>query len=420
MIPDISLHVRDTGPTTARKRVLIYYMDFPTSIGGGEFLPLLFIAELQKTCEVTLALNWKSDVGAAAAIIGVPLDLSKLKIVLIKPENDFLCKLDAILPFYRTWQLKKLAKQADVCISTANMMDFGKPAHHFVYLLKLFGDNAFLNHISHTPPLRGFARFRQELRTLLAENILRPLLGIRSTRTILSDPREHIYPNSCYVDSVMRGFYGPFTGTVFYPPTIFEVSQVPVPRDPHRILYLGRICQEKNILDIVRIVESARMKSGTDLTLHLAGPVTPDEYGDQVRRVAEEKPWIRLVGPVYAQDKADFLGSGNYAVHTRRDEEFGISITEYLKAGCVPIVPDDGGSREIVDSPALTYHTNEEAADILTRLLQDEAFREEQRAHYRKRAGHFSRETYLATQQTLLNSILHEPDRPSANTEKPS
>jgi glycosyltransferase involved in cell wall biosynthesis len=405
------------------KRVLIYYMDFHSSIGGGEFLSLLFIAELQKTCDVTLSLNWNSSVEKAAELAGVPIDISKLKIVLVKPRNEFLRKLDAILPFYRIWMLKKLAVDTDVCISTANMIDFGKPAHHFVYLLRLFGDNAFMDYVSHVPPKKGFALLKQKTRTFLAETILRPLLGIRSTRKILSDPREHIYPTSHYVDKVMREFYGPFNGTVFYPPTSFEVKHAPCERDPlqvkHapcerdplRVVYLGRLFPEKRIDAIIDIVEQARNISGKDLTLRIAGHLEKTAFVEKLKQTASEKTWVQLVGPLYGEDKERFLLTGTYAIHAERDEAFGISITEYLKAGCIPIVPDEGGTVEIVDSPALTYHTDEDAAQILARLLADEAFRGKQRARCAERARLFSMQAYMEKQHRILNSILAETEK---------
>ena len=124
-------------------RALVYFTQFTTALGGSEYIPLTFVAELQKRCRVTLALNWRSDVARAARTMGIPVDMDALEVVTVKPEGEFLRKLDAILPFYRTRRLKKLAQNADICISTVNMFDFGKPAHHFVFLLRHFGDNAF-------------------------------------------------------------------------------------------------------------------------------------------------------------------------------------------------------------------------------------------------------------------------------------
>ena len=389
-------------------KVLLYHTSFSSTLGGSEYIPLLFIAELQRAgCGVTLALNWKSDLARAAELYNIDIDIRKLTVVQVKPKNRTLCKLDAILPFYTTRQLQKLAKQADICISAANMIDFGKPAHHIVYLMRLFGDNAFNRFVMHEKPLSGLPLFKQKVRTFVAETFLRPLLGMRSTRKILADQREHIYVPSRYVADTMLKFYGPFNCTVFYPPTVFDSAPgAGIRRDPLRVIALGRIQKEKKILEIIDIVERARKESGLDISLHLAGPVTPDEYGERVRRIAGDNPWIRLLGPIYNQDKADFLGSGEYAVHARRDEEFGISVTEYLKAGLITIVPDEGGSMEIVDSPGLTYHTNEEAARILARLLQDEAFRAEQLAHCTERAKLFTNSAYMENQTRILNAIL--------------
>jgi glycosyltransferase involved in cell wall biosynthesis len=339
----------------------------------------------------------------------VDLDAEKVRIRIVKPKNEFLGRLDSVLPFYRVRQLKKLAKHADVCISTANMIDFGKPAHHIVYLMRLFGDNAFNDFCQHRPQPTGLSRLKRTIRTLLAESFLRPLLGTRSTRKILADTRECIYVPSQYVADTMQAFYGPFNCTVFYPPTSFEIPPMEIHRDPMRVIYLGRIQREKGILEIIDIVERARAVSGRDIRLHLAGPLTPGAYTENLKQIVEEKPWVQLVGPVYGKEKAAFLPSGAYAIHAERDEAFGISITEYLKAGCIPIVPDEGGTPEIVGNPALTYHTNEDAARILVRLLSDETFRLEQLNHCRKRAGRFSFEHYLESQHKILDRILERP-----------
>ena len=399
-----------------KQRALIYFSEFGMSLGGSEHRPLMFIAELQRRgYDITLALNWKSNIEYISKLSEIPIDVARLKVVLIKPKNKFLCKLDAILPFYRTWNLKKLAKDADVCISTVNMFDFGKPAHHFVFLMRHFGDNAFYDYFMHNEPKKGLQLFRQKVRTWLAEKILRPLLGMRSTRKILADPREHIYPNSQYVEETMRSFYGPFTSTVFYPPTTFDFPPSDVERDELSVVCVGRVIPEKRILDIIDIVERARSVSGRDLILRIAGQLDSTSYVEKLKQMSREKPWIQLVGPVYNQNKRDFLLSGTYAVHARRDEEFGIAVAEYLKSGNITIVPDEGGSREVVDNPNLTYHTNEEAARILCRLLDDPAFREVQRRRGMERAKYFSREAYLERQGKLMDGILSSLDGKHSN-----
>ena len=396
------------------KRVLIYFSEFNRALGGGEVTPLSFIAELQKSCEVTLALNWRSDVAHAAETLKFPVDLDRLKVEYVKPANPFLQKLDAVLPFYRTRRLKQLARQADICISTVNMFDFGKPAHHFVFLLRQFGDNGFIDYLNGRPPLKGLARVRRKLRTFFAETLLRPLLGMRSTRKILADPRERIYPNSHYVEKLMRSFYGKFNSCVFYPPTVFEFPELPQERDELKIVVLGHLFPEKRLLDIIEMTERARELSGKELKLELAGPRVISSYVEKLEALAAQKSWLKLVGPRYGEEKAAFLLSGSFAVHAERDETFGIAVTEYLKAGVIPVVPDEGGPCEIVDDPDLAWHTVEEGAQILARLVSDETFRCEKRAHCADRARRFTRDAYLASQHELLTRILNDEERKTA------
>ena len=388
------------------KKVLVYFTQFDQALGGSEFTPLAFAAELQKSCEVTLALNWRSDVRKAAETLGIQLNFDALKIEYVKPENKFLQKLDAVLPFYRTRKLKQLAKHADLCISTANMFDFGKPAHHFVYLLRLFGDNAFCDHLCGRPAPHGMKAFVKGIKTWLAESILRPMLGIRSTRKILADPREHIYPTSRYVEKVMRGFYGDFNSTVFYPPTIFEFTGSEIQRDPLQIVCLGQLFPEKRLLDVIEIVERARKISGLDLKLTLGGPLNGSAYVAHLKELSAEKKWLRLAGPVYGKEKEKFMLSAAYALHAEKDEAFGIAIAEYLKAGNIPLVPDTGGPLEIVDNRSLVFHSNDEAAQTLARLLQDADFREEQRRRCAERAKSFTCEAYGERQRNLIARIV--------------
>lgn len=397
------------------KKVLIYFTSFNSTLGGSEYLPLAFIAELQKLgCDVTLALNWPSDTDLAVRMSGVPVDTGRLRVELVKPKSALLCRLDAVLPFYRTRRLKALAGEADICISTVNMFDFGKPAHHFIFLMRHFGDDAFFDYVMHRPPLRGMKRIRRVFRKWAAEKLLRPLLGMRSTRKILADPREHIYPNSRYVERVMREFYGPFNSTVFYPPTTFDFpSAETADREPLRVVGIGRLIPEKKITDIIDIVERARKLSGAGIELHLAGPTAPGPYEEMLKEFAAGHPWLKLPGPLYGAEKEKFLVSGTYAIHAERDEAFGIAVAEYLKAGLIAIVPDEGGAAEVVDTPELTYRDNDEAARILAGLISDADSRRARLLRCRERAEFFSRRAYAERQRELLAGLL-DGDRPAA------
>ena len=388
------------------KNVLLYY-SFSFALGGGEYLPLAFIAALQKMSNLTVAVDQASNFERSYRAFGSDLgiDLSRLKIVQVTPPDYDPRRHNVLASLRRFRRLKQLARRSDVCLSAASIMDFGKPAHHFINMLA-FGDEAFTAFV-HGKSSRAGGGTMARAKRFFSNSILRPLLGMRSKRSIICDARQHIYPNSRYVEKLMKSFYGPFNSKVFYPPTLFEAGHDAAARDPLKVVYIGRIIPDKRIEDLVAIVERARAVTGLDITFHVAGRLdqTPS-YGRKLDTMAKERDWLKFVGALYGEEKVRFLTSGSYAIHAERDEAFGISIAEYLSSGLIPIVPDEGGTPEIVDSRALTYRTNEDAAQILARLLSDAGFRENQRRHSVERAKLFSREAYLERQGKLLAEIV--------------
>ena len=386
------------------KNVLLYY-SFGFSLGGGDYLPLAFAAELQKISDLTLAVDMACNIERSSKTFGIDIDMSRLKVVQVTPPNYSPKKHTFLLSLYRFRKLKKLAQNADICISAASIMDFGKPSHQFINMLA-FGDDAFTAYVLN-PVLPFRAGLFTRMKCFFTDSILRPLLGMRSKRSIICDAREHIYPNSIFVETLMKRFYGPFNSSVFYPPTLLETKSNTASRDPLKVIYIGRIIPEKRIEDLIDIVEKARTITGLDIKFHVAGRLdqTPS-YGEKLRKMAKERGWLSFVGALYGEAKEQFLLSGSYAIHAERIEAFGISIVEYLKTGNIAIVPDEGGTPEIVDSSTLTYHTNEDASKILAKLITDEELRKAQLLHCRERANYFSRDAYLRRQHELLEHIL--------------
>ncbi len=389
------------------KNVLLYY-SFSFALGGGEYLPLSFIAALQKTSNLTVAVDIAQNFNRSYEAFGCGLDIdrSKLKIVQVTPPGYNPRQHSARTSLYRFRQLKRLSRDADVCISTACIMDFGRPAHHFINMID-FGDDAFTAFAN-----GSFGKQRigvaARAKRFVSDVMIRPLLGMRSKRSIIRDRHQHIYPNSLFVEKLMTAYYGPFNSTMFYPPTLFD-ARLPAPhtRERLKVVYIGRIVPAKRIDELVGIVEKARGLSGLDLTFHVAGRLdqTP-AYGNKLKALAAERPWLKLCGALYGKEKERFLTSGAYALHAERDEAFGISVAEYLVSGLIPIVPDEGGTTEIVDTPDLTYRKPEDAARILARLPADGNFRERMLSHCAERAKQFTRGAYLARQHELLDRIV--------------
>ena len=381
------------------KNVLLYY-NFSYPLGGGDILPLTFASWLQSRCDLTLAVDSEAGFRKAVEAFGIPLDMERIKVAPLLPDGLGPRLHTAFWSYRRSTRLKRLAAKADLCLSAANVTDFGRPAHHFINMLSGV-DHAFTAQ-------SGIVRPKASIKRFLVDEVIRPLVGMRSKRRIFADGRERFYSNSRYVHDRLTAFYGDFHDTIFYPPTTYEPedSADTPPRDPLRVICLGRISPQKRILDIIDVVERARALSGKDIRLTVAGPCGSGEYATKVRQIVAARPWITLVDGVFGRAKDDLLRSGGFAVHARRDEEFGIAVTEYLKAGLIPVVPDEGGSSEVVAARELTYATNDDAAHILAHLVTDDGFRAAMQRHCARRATDFSRDAYLARQHDLLQRIL--------------
>ena len=387
------------------KKVLAYYnFSYPT--GGGEYLPLSFLASLAEKSDVTLAVDREDGLYRAIDLFGIRPDLKRMKTVRLMPEDYSPHDSSPLLAFRRSRILKRLAKDADTCVSFANIMDFGKPGHHFMTMVE-FGDPDFTDFAKGIPPPPRLSAKR--VKRFVSGRIVRPLLGMRSKRSIILDPRERIYPNSFFVDGLMKSFYGEFPSSVFYPPTVYAPSASTAERNKLRVVCICRISPEKRLESIVRIVEAARRKSGLDFELCIAGPIDRKTgYTDSLRRAAAERPWLKLPGALFGEEKDAFLQSGTFAIHAGTVETFGIAVSEYLKAGLVALAPDKGGAGEVVGCKELVYGSEEEASATLCRLAEDGAFLARCREKLAARAEYFSKENYFARQEELIERMLSE------------
>lgn len=407
------------------KKALIYFTGFSRQIGGSEALVFLMLRELQARYDVTLALQhtWL-DPFAAAEMYGLPLDRSRIKVVLLDNASGLLAKIDRHLKFLWMRRLRKMGPKFDICISCANPVDFGRPGMHFVFMLSL--DNAFRAFIWKERPkgrewLRDrLVRFRDELARILA--------GARTAASIVRDGREVVLPNSDYAKRCIEDYYHCKVHEAFYPPTLFEAGErlnrvervetcrgeVVLSRVEHvervegrnlSIVSIGRLGPEKRPLEMVEIVRNARNQSGLDFKLRLVGHCSNVYLKKRLAELTAENPWLRVDDAIVGEAKAELLASCTFALHACKVEAFGISITEYLKAGLVPVVPREGGSSEVVGCDELVYENDDDAAKILVRLATDEVFYRKCQVYCMERGKEFSAAAYMNRQNELLDEL---------------
>jgi glycosyltransferase involved in cell wall biosynthesis len=108
------------------------------------------------------------------------------------------------------------------------------------------------------------------------------------------------------------------------------------------VVTVGRIVPEKRFH---MFVELARMIPNTKFVAIGSLSDSTSAYYERLRRTAPENVSF-VLSPL--RKVKDLLGSAMVYVHCAENEHFGITIVEAMAAGCVPVVHDSGGPREIV------------------------------------------------------------------------
>lgn len=138
-----------------------------------------------------------------------------------------------------------------------------------------------------------------------------------------------------------------------------------------KVVSVGRFAREKNHLEQLEIMTSL-LQHNPDWRLVMIGSREIESAGtlDELKRIIKERGIERNVSILEnaTQEEVDReLGTAQYFLHTNHREAFGVSVVEAITAGCIPVVPREGGPGEIVSSE-LTFSRVPEAVDILKRL----------------------------------------------------
>lgn len=101
----------------------------------------------------------------------------------------------------------------------------------------------------------------------------------------------------------------------------------------------------------------------------------------------------------------DALWSSKVFLHTAEKEGFGMTIVEAIAAGCVPLVYDDGGPREIVVMPELRFQSIKEAREKVDRALAGEY--DEFLPKLRRRVQMFDVSNYKKRFLSLISGLVN-------------
>ena len=124
-----------------------------------------------------------------------------------------------------------------------------------------------------------------------------------------------------------------------------DTSQFPLDPDPgDSLVFFGRIHPDKGTAEAIDTAALA----GRPLVI--AGIVQDEEYfRDEIAPRIDDRA-VRYVGPVRAEDRAEFLGGAHALLHLIGfDEPFGFSVVEAMACGTPCIAFDRGSMSELID-----------------------------------------------------------------------
>jgi glycosyltransferase involved in cell wall biosynthesis len=207
---------------------------------------------------------------------------------------------------------------------------------------------------------------------------------------------------------------------VLYPPV--DVDCQAIEKKENLVLSVGRFTPLKKHLEMAAVFTGLNLNELGQWTWICAGTVADSAdsrtYYEKVARYATSHK-VRLTPDIdrltlkqfYESSKIFWHAAGldeDDSVRPELSEHFGMATVEAMAAGCVPVVINKGGQREIIDHGVngFLWNTVDELRDYTKQLAKNETLRLRMSAAARLRARDFSRENFVAHFRELVESLV--------------
>ena len=191
---------------------------------------------------------------------------------------------------------------------------------------------------------------------------------------------------------------------VVYPPV---TAEPPDAEKTDQVISIGRFSPDKRQDELIEAFRSFHRRAPGDWRLVLAGTCHPrhkfEPYLRKLRSRAGRLPVEfeidierdRLLHHL-ARAKLYWHGKGFGRDRRPRDREhFGISTVEAMRAGCVPVVPDEGGQKEIVsDDVGWRCDSHREVVEVSLEMARRKDLRRAMAETARERSFRYSKRAF--------------------------
>ena len=216
--------------------------------------------------------------------------------------------------------------------------------------------------------------------------------------------------------------------TILFPPV--DIDSFKVGKKEKIILSVGRFFPEhhnKKQLELAQIFKQILEQYPDEMrgyTLYLVGGVGGRadhlEYVDKIRAASKNYPieiitnieWGKLV-EIFARSYIFWHASGmgeDEKVHPEKFEHFGITTVEAMAAGCIPVVINKGGQKEIINNgyDGFFFEDWQELKDITIKIIRGEVDVEKVRKNAIANCRKFSNSNFKRDLISIIGKILNE------------
>ena len=389
------------GKIPGRKKIAIL---FPAFLGGGaETVALWMIEALKKDFAVTLITFSKLNLDEINSLYNTHLKTDNFEVripyhgtpipkILTSRYGYFTARQHLLLRYF-----KAIQSEFDLVIGAFNEMDMGRIGIQYL-----------------NSPM--FGKGHEEGRRILEypDSLLRRLYHrIFERVSDFSDERMKSnlsVGNSEWTAQLFRELYQMDVG-VLYPPVLLDAPDIPWQKRENRFVCVSRIVPEKKIERAIEIIQKVRER-GFDVTLRIISSNYEPAYRAKILQLQSgQSSWLSIEEHLSRADLADNIARHRYGIHVRDNEQFGISVAEIVKAGCIPFVPANGGPQEIIgDIPALKFQTDDDAVEKICAVLSNPPLQVELQNQLSMRKNLFTPEKFCDTLTSLVEQALEQKE----------
>ena len=186
--------------------------------------------------------------------------------------------------------------------------------------------------------------------------------------------------------------------TVYPPCPVEEYSQLGKRQTRENLVVtIGRVVPEKRFhlfVELSRMIPDTRFMAIGSLSKASTG------YYETLKKTAPEN-FSFVISPL--RKVREILGRAKAYVHCAEGEHFGITIVEGMAAGCVPVVHDSGGPKEIVTSEVgFRWNNLAAAAQQIIQIAKDDNLRDQLSHAASSRAELFNARAF----ESQVNKVL--------------